>query len=171
MFLKRSIVRRILAALAVTAVAFLPAAESALATHSTDLEKALRRKINAYRAENGKATLGMKDILVTKARAQAVRMAADGEFDQVGDHSTSAQLTNYAKAGKCDTGPGSSIQEIIASTTVFEGKNLDTIVDEWKKSFTHNSIMLKKKWEKIGTGVHVDSAGERWAVALFCSTK
>lgn len=175
--------RRMLAASVLGALVLLPVSQPAVGGHATPLEKELRRKINAYREENGKAKLKMKDKLVTKARAQAGRMAADGLFcpptdepepgcEGKSDHSTDTRLTNYLKAGKCDTKP--FLAEIIASTIVLAEATPDAMIEAWKASKGpegHNKIMLKKKWEKIGTGIHVDDAGNLWGVVLFCSTK
>lgn len=163
MIRNQSLKRRMLAASVLGALVVLPVTQPALGGHATPLEKSLRKKINAYRAEKGKAKLKMKDILVTKARAQAEDMAADGEFDPVGDHSSEKQLTSYAKAAGCDTAP--FISEIIASEV-----SLDRMMDGWKASTPHRKTILKKGWERIGTGV-VEAHGKLWAVVLFCSTK
>ena len=154
--------RRMLAAAVIGALALLPV-QPATADHASPLEKQLRTKINAYRASKDKAKLKMKDVLVTKARAQAEKMAADGEFDPEGDHSSQRQLGAYIRAGGCDTKP--FIAEIIASEV-----SLDRMLEGWKASTFHRKTMLKKGWERIGTGV-VEDHGTLWAVVLFCSTK
>lgn len=153
-----------LAASVVGALAFLPLAQPAGAGHATTLEKQLRKKINAYRSSKDKPTLKMKDVLVTKARAQAEQMAADDQFDPIGDHSSERELTAYANAANCDTAP--FLAEIIAAEA-----SLDRIIEGWKASRPHNKTMLKKAWERIGTGVFDDGDGTLWAVVLFCSTK
>ena len=48
---------------------------------------------------------------------------------------------------------------------------LDAMIQGWKDSAPHNKTMLKKGWERIGTGVFEDEEGDLWAVVLFCSTK
>ena len=155
--------RRMLAAAVIGTLALLPL-QPATAGHANPDEKALRRMINAYRASKDKPTLKMKDILVTKARAQAERMASDGKFDPVGDHSSQAQLNSYLRAGGCDTKP--FLDEIIAP-----GPTLPDMMERWKDSTPHRKAMLKKGWERIGTGVHEDEEGNLWGVVLFCSTK
>lgn len=152
---------RVLAALAAALLFAGPLADNATAHDAKN--KALRRQINAYRAEKGKGALKMNKSLKSSAHKQAVKMMEDGRFDPVADHSTSAQMTSYAKKANC-----SGIAEIIASTIVLGSDTLDAMMRAWKDSPTHNSIMLAKKWKKIGTGVHVDGDGHLWAVALFC---
>ncbi|MGH2723182.1 MAG: CAP domain-containing protein [Actinomycetota bacterium] len=149
------------AALAAALLIIGPVTETA--TAATPKEKALRRKINAYRAEHNRKSLKMQAKLVKFAHKQAKKMAADGRFEPASDHSSPAQLTNYAQEAKC-----SSLAEIIASTIGSAPDTLDELMRQWQGSKPHNTIMLQKKWKKIGTGVFTDDKGRLWAVALFC---
>jgi uncharacterized protein YkwD len=156
--------RRVTRLAAVVAAALLvvgPLTESA--TGATAKEKALRRKINAYREEHGRKPLKMSAVLVKFAHKKAKKMAADGKFDPNADHSSAAQLQNYAESANC-----AGLAENIASTINTGDHTLDKIMDLWKSSSKHNANLLNKKWKKIGTGVFTDDKGRLWAVALFC---
>jgi uncharacterized protein YkwD len=152
----------LIAALAAASLIVGPLAHTASA--ATGKEKALRKKINTFRAKHDRKPLKMAPKLVKPAHKHAKVMAADGVFNPATDHSTGAQLLNYAQDAGCW-----SLAEIIASTIGTGNHILNTIMKQWKGSPDHKGIMLEKKWKKIGTGVFKDGKGRLWAVALFCS--
>jgi uncharacterized protein YkwD len=166
---RSTLTRRALAVAAMAVLSTMAFAPPASADHATVKEKALRRKINDYRANNGASKLKMSDPLVTKARKHARDMASDNRFDPVNDHSSRTQLANYADAGNCDTNP--VLAELIASTKGTNDHTVNQLLTQWKNSPTHDAALLNRDWETIGTGIHKDSNDVLWGTVLLCSTR
>jgi hypothetical protein len=149
----------VLVAVALAGVACVPA----FAQNPVQMEQTIVQMTNAYRAQNGRAALGLNPALVRAAEKYAQRLAqldiTTGDLHVIGGGTPAsrAQAEGYPS-----TFVGENIQ--------YNSGNADPAAEAmrwWKNSPAHNANLLNTDYREIGVGAAQAASGRWWFVADF----
>jgi uncharacterized protein YkwD len=136
-------------------------------------ERLTHKKVNEFRASEGKNELRWSPALSDMADAWAQKMADENQLE----HRPEPAVAANSFGAQC-MGVGENIGqtfvnervEIASGTEVYNTPEqlADGLVKMWKNSSGHRENMLRIEYTQSGVGVHVADDNTVWAVQNFC---
>ena len=132
-----------------------PASAEASPPRQDSVERAVIRRLNAIRAQNGVRALRDPGALARAADAKSGAVAATGDFSH-GD--VRGRIGRYMRA--------KAVGETIAYVPPSQGSRADAVVGAWMASASHRATLLSGRFARIGVGRQRGSVGGRGAVVF-----